>query len=171
MQWCQHLEADYGMETIFNIQKNINKRAPITRAFIHIHLKWLSLSFFLICHSILSNIKFWNCVVWHYAFYIHFLGNPNLPVVQYTYCGGLSKNGSSKTHIFECLVTEGWSSLKGLGWLQSVGWLEEVCHWEWALRCQKPTPGPALPLPWPVEQDVAPSYSYRAVCSVMMIMD
>ena len=30
---------------------------------------------------------------------------------------------------------------KGLG---GVSLLEEVCHWVWALKFQKPTPGPAL---------------------------
>jgi hypothetical protein len=54
------------------------------------------------------------------------------------------------TYIFECLVSREWNCLKGL---EDVALLEEVCHWEWALRFQKLIPGP-VSLSLPVDQDI-----------------
>jgi hypothetical protein len=40
--------------------------------------------------------------------------------------------------MFDCLVTREWICVKGLQDFGGVALLEEVCHWGWALRFQKP---------------------------------
>jgi hypothetical protein len=63
-----------------------------------------------------------------------------LPVygIQRVECDGLSENGPW-VHVFEFLTPVGGSVWERLG---SVGCLEEVCHWEWALKFQQATPFP-----------------------------
>lgn len=44
-------------------------------------------------------------------------------------------------HIFESLITRDWNSLTGLKGLRGVAFLEQVCHWGWSSRFQKPMTG------------------------------
>ena len=66
--------------------------------------------------------------------------------------------------------------MKGLEGLGGVALLAEVCHWAWALRFQKPMPGPMSPS-LPTDQDVALNFSNTMpampalMLRVMMIMD
>ena len=60
---------------------------------------------------------------------------------------------------FEKMIRTRRCSLVGAG----VALLEEVCHWGWALRFQKPMPGPtSLPAAWRV--DVTLSSASPAPC-------
>jgi hypothetical protein len=62
-------------------------------------------------------------------------------LLEKTVCGGLKENASHRL-IFQYLATREWNYLKILYKLGGVVLMEEECHYDWALRCQKPKPGP-----------------------------
>ena len=70
-------------------------------------------------------------------------------------CGGLNENAHLQAPIFKCLVNKELKGLEGLG---GVALLKKVCHCGWALKFQKPMPGPV-------------HYCLNVILSTMMIMD
>jgi hypothetical protein len=74
-------------------------------------------------------------------------------------------------HMFECLVTMEWYYLKGL---RGVALLEEVCHWEWALRFQMPMPSPVFLSAYGLghsSQLHISSFLHATMLPTMMILD
>ena len=74
-------------------------------------------------------------------------------------CHGLSKNGSTVAHRFECLDSREWYFLKGSG---GVALLEEVCHWGLNSPFRSQSLSSLFLLP--VDPDVEPSVTSLAPC-------
>lgn len=64
-------------------------------------------------------------------------------------CDGLGENGPQRFIYLNVWFPFGGNARAGFG---AMTLLEEVCHWRWALRFQKPT---SVPHPTPANQDVS----------------
>ena len=65
--------------------------------------------------------------------------NKNEMGIDFNRCGGLNENSPHRLIYLNTWSPVGRTVLEGL---ESMALLEEVCHWGWALRFQKPMPGP-----------------------------